>query len=157
VFRVSTLMAVLAVTTVILSAAYLLWMYQRVMHGPIKNDKVRTFKDMNLREIAYLAPIVIMMFWMGIYPDAFLRKMDSSVVHLLNRVKNRQRVFVQETGTTGAKLAITESVATGTGERMSEGTAIPSVLTEEAAISGDLADKNEEPEEKDKERGRKPG
>lgn len=157
VFRVSTLMAVLAVTTVILSAAYLLWMYQRVMHGPIKNDKVRTFKDMNLREIAYLAPIVIMMFWMGIYPDAFLRKMDSSVVHLLNRVKNRQRVFVQETGTTGAKLAITESVATGTGERMSEGTAIPSVLTEKAAISGDLADKNEEPEEKDKERGRKPG
>ena len=157
VFRVSTLMAVLAVTTVILSAAYLLWMYQRVMHGPIKNDKVRKFKDMNLREIAYLAPIVIMMFWMGIYPDAFLRKMDSSVVHLLNRVKNRQRVFVQETGTTGAKLAITESVATGTGERMSEGTAIPSVLTEEAAISGDLADKNEEPEEKDKERGRKPG
>ncbi|MGQ9671715.1 MAG: NADH-quinone oxidoreductase subunit M [Candidatus Aminicenantales bacterium] len=96
VFKVSVLQAVLAVTTVILAAAYLLWMYQRVMHGPVTNEKVRTFKDMKGREIGYLVPIVIMMVWMGIYPQTFLRKMDASVVHLLNRIKTRERVFVQK-------------------------------------------------------------
>jgi len=60
------------------------------MQGPITNDKVRTFKDINKREIAYLVPIVIMMFWMGIYPKPFLRKMDSSVTHLLNRVNKKE-------------------------------------------------------------------
>jgi hypothetical protein len=146
-------MAVLALTTVILAAAYLLWMYQRVMHGPIKNEQVRTFKDMNLREIGYLVPIVIMMFWMGIYPGTFLRKMDSSVVHLLNRVKNRQGVFVQETAPSGVRLAIAEAVAREKQENMAEGTAIPSGLTEEAASSGGLVEKKMKVKEKDKEKG----
>ncbi len=96
VFKASPLQAVLAVTTVILAAAYLLWMYQRVMHGPIVNEKIRTFRDMNAREIGYLVPIVILMFWMGIYPQTFLRKMDASVIHLLNRIKTKERVFVQQ-------------------------------------------------------------
>ncbi len=156
VFRVSTLMAILAVTTVILAAAYLLWMYQRVMHGPVKNEKVRTFKDMNLREIAYLAPIVILMFWMGIYPETFLRKMDSSVVHLLNRVKNRQRVFVQEAGTAREKLAIVKRVETGTQESMAEGTAIKNAVMEEAVIAGHREEKKKELEAVDKERGGNP-
>jgi len=156
VFRVSTLMAVLAVTTVILAAAYLLWMYQRVMHGPIKNEKVRTFKDMNIREVAYLVPIVIMMFWMGIYPETFLRKMDSSVVHLLNRVKNRQRVFVQETKSTGVRLAVAESAAREKQERVAEGTAIPSVLTEEAATTSDLVEKKMEIKERNRKSGENP-
>ncbi len=104
VFRVSPLQAVFAVTTVILAAAYLLWMYQRVMHGPITNEKVKTFKDMNRREIIYLVPIVVMMFWMGIYPQTFLRKMDTSVVHLLNHIKSRERVFVQKTADEPARI-----------------------------------------------------
>jgi NADH-quinone oxidoreductase subunit M len=156
VFRVSTLMAVLALTTVILAAAYLLWMYQRVMHGPIKNEQVRTFKDMNLREVAYLVPIVIMMFWMGIYPGTFLRKMDSSVVHLLNRIKNRQRVFVQETAPAGMSMGIVESLAKGTRESGAVGTAIPNVRTEEAVIIGDLVEKKKEVEERVKEKGDNP-
>jgi NADH-quinone oxidoreductase subunit M len=96
VFTAHKVYAYLGVTTVIIAAAYLLWMYQRVMHGPITNEKVLTFKDMNKREIAYLVPIIIMMFWMGIYPQTFLRKMDVSVNHLLNRIHNRENVFVQE-------------------------------------------------------------
>ncbi|MDH4273207.1 MAG: hypothetical protein OEW18_14630, partial [Candidatus Aminicenantes bacterium] len=88
--------AILAVSTVILAAAYLLWMFQRVMHGPVTNDTVRSLKDMNKREIAYFVPIVIMMFWMGIYPQTFLRKMDSSVAKLLDRVHNREKIFLRE-------------------------------------------------------------
>jgi NADH-quinone oxidoreductase subunit M len=96
VFKSSHLLAVLAVSTVILAAAYLLWMYQRVMQGPITNEKVRTYKDMNSRELACLIPIVVLMFWMGIYPQTFLRKMDASVSRLLDRVHNREKIFLRE-------------------------------------------------------------
>lgn len=96
VFKSNNLLAVLAVSTVILAAAYLLWMFQRVMHGPIVNEKILSFPDLNVREIGFLVPVVILMIWMGIYPQAFLRKMDASVAFLVNRIQNRQRVFVRE-------------------------------------------------------------
>lgn len=95
VFKTNRVLAILGVSTVILAAGYLLWMFQRVMQGPITNEKILSFKDVNLREIAYLVPIVIMMFWMGIYPKPFLRKMDASVTHLLNTVNRRERVFLE--------------------------------------------------------------
>jgi NADH-quinone oxidoreductase subunit M len=98
IFKSNQLLAVLAVSTVILAAAYLLWMYQRVMQGPISNEKIRTFKDMNKRELAYLIPVVVMMLWMGIYPQTFLRKMDASVNRLLDRVHNREKIFLREAG-----------------------------------------------------------
>jgi NADH-quinone oxidoreductase subunit M len=100
IFKTSQLQAILAVSTVILAAAYLLWMYQRVMHGPISNEKIRSFKDMNMRELGYLVPIIIMMFWMGIFPQTFLRKMDASVSRLLDRVHNRERIFLRESNRT---------------------------------------------------------
>ena len=95
VFKANKVLAILGVTTVILAAAYLLWMFQRVMQGPITNEKVRSFKDLNLREIVYLAPIVVMMFWMGIYPQTFLRKMDISVSNLLNQVNRKEAIFTE--------------------------------------------------------------
>jgi NADH-quinone oxidoreductase subunit M len=95
VFKANKVLAILGVTTVILAAAYLLWMFQRVMQGPITNDRVRSLKDLNIREIIYLTPIVIMMFWMGIYPQTFLRKMDVSVTNLLNQVNRKEAIFTE--------------------------------------------------------------
>ena len=95
VFKANKVFAILGVTTVILAAGYLFWMFQRVMHGPITSERVRSFKDLNKREIAYIVPIVIMMFWMGIYPKPFLRKMDASVTHLLNRVTQKEVSLTQ--------------------------------------------------------------
>ena len=95
IFKANKLLAILGVTTVILAAAYLLWMFQRVMHGPITNDKVNEFKDLNKREIAYLLPIVIMMFWMGVYPQPFLRKMDASVEKLINQINQKKTLFAE--------------------------------------------------------------
>lgn len=95
VFKSSHLLAILGLSTVILAAGYLLWMFQRVMQGPIKNEKILSFRDMNKREIAYLVPVVIMMFWMGIYPKPFLRKMDVSVSYLLQKINRRQQVFTE--------------------------------------------------------------
>jgi len=95
IFQANKVLAILAVTTVILAAAYLLWMFQRVMHGPITNDKVRSFKDLNKRELVYLVPIVIMMFWMGIFPQTFLRKMDASIDRLMDQVKKQEIVLTE--------------------------------------------------------------
>ena len=98
VFKASKLLAILGVTTVILAAAYLLWMFQRVMHGPITNEKIKSFNDLNKREIVFLVPILIMMFWMGIFPKTFLRKMDTSINHLMNLIKKREIVQLQHSG-----------------------------------------------------------
>ena len=95
IFKTSKLLAILGISTVILAAAYLLWMFQRVMQGPIKNEKIYSFTDINKREIAYLVPIVIMMFWMGIFPRPFLKRMDHSVTDLLNKVNRKERIFIQ--------------------------------------------------------------
>jgi len=95
IFKSNHLLAILSVSTIILAAGYLLWMFQRVMQGPIKNEKILSFRDMNKREIVYLVPVVIMMFWMGIYPKPFLRKMDASVTHLLHKIHHRERVFLE--------------------------------------------------------------
>jgi NADH-quinone oxidoreductase subunit M len=95
IFKANKLLAILGISTVILAAGYLLWMFQRVMQGPITNEKILSFKDINKREIGYLVPIVILMFWMGIYPKPFLSKMDSSVTQLLNRVNKREIYFTK--------------------------------------------------------------
>jgi len=94
IFKANTLFAILGISTVILSAAYLLWMFQRVMQGPIKNEKVLSFKDVNKREIGYLIPIIILIFWMGIYPLPFLKRMDNSVNDLLNKIKRNEKIYV---------------------------------------------------------------
>ena len=98
IFAANKVYAALAVTTVILGAAYLLWMFQRVMQGPVTNEKILSFRDMNRREILYFAPIVVLMFWMGISPGTFLGKMDASVTAYVQRIKGRERVFVQKAG-----------------------------------------------------------
>ncbi len=95
IFKANTVWAILAITTIILAAGYLLWMFQRVMQGPITNKKILSFKDLSLREIMVFVPIVILMFWMGLYPGTFLRKMDTSVQHLINQIKNRETYFSQ--------------------------------------------------------------
>jgi NADH-quinone oxidoreductase subunit M len=95
IFKTNTVWAILGITTIILAAGYLLWMFQRVMQGPITNKKILSFKDLSLREIMVFVPIVILMFWMGLYPGTFLRKMDTSVQHLINQIKNRETYFSQ--------------------------------------------------------------
>jgi NADH-quinone oxidoreductase subunit M len=96
IFQTNQLWAILAITTIILAAGYLLWMFQRVMQGPITNEKVKTFPDLSLREIVCFVPILIMMFWMGFYPNTFLRTMDTSVSHLLDQVKNKRAYLAED-------------------------------------------------------------
>jgi NADH-quinone oxidoreductase subunit M len=89
-FEAHRIFAILAAIGIILGAVYMLWMYQRVMYGEITNDANRHLKDMNGREIALMIPIVVLMFWIGIYPNTFLRKMDQSSAHLIEQMRTQR-------------------------------------------------------------------
>lgn len=108
IFQSSKLLAVLGVSTIILGAAYLLWMYQRVMQGPLENKKILNFKDLTKREIGFLAPIILLMFFMGIYPKPFLSKMDASVQNLLNQVHRKETFMVEKEADIKPSLKVSE-------------------------------------------------
>ena len=75
--------AVLAGTSVILSAAYTLWMYKRVIMGDLVKDEVKALKDMNVREFAFFAPLMLLVAWLGLYPVPVLDVLHVSVSHLM--------------------------------------------------------------------------
>lgn len=76
---------VLAATGIIIGAGYMLWLYQRIFFMET-NSKVVGLEDMNARELVALLPTIILIFWIGIYPNTFLGFMHESVQHLLEQV-----------------------------------------------------------------------
>ncbi|MGD0915225.1 MAG: NADH-quinone oxidoreductase subunit M [Thermodesulfobacteriota bacterium] len=88
-FQSNIVYGVLAATGVVLGAAYMLWMFQRVMFGKITRPENEKLKDLNAREITILVPMVIMIFLMGIYPKLFFSKMDVTVDKFLKDFKGR--------------------------------------------------------------------
>ncbi|WP_296657546.1 NADH-quinone oxidoreductase subunit M [Paraburkholderia sp.] len=75
-----------AAFTLILGAAYTLWMYKRVYFGAIANDHVRELKDINCREYLVLGVLALMTLFMGLYPKPFTDVMHVSVDNLLSHV-----------------------------------------------------------------------
>ncbi len=86
-FQESHQYAFFAVWGVVLAAAYLLWLYQRVMLGEVKDDEIAGLKDLNLRESMTLIPLVIMAIVMGIYPKPFLKMIEEPVNAIIERVR----------------------------------------------------------------------
>ena len=78
---------VVASSGVILSAVYMLWMFQRVMFGELDNPKNQKLLDLNAREIGIMVPLIIMIFVMGIYPKPFIDKMDPAIKKLVTQVR----------------------------------------------------------------------
>lgn len=85
-------LTILATSGVIFGAVYMLWMLQRVMFGPIKNESNKGLKDLSPREILVLAPLMIAIFWMGFAPNVFFEKMETSVARLVERTAKPQSV-----------------------------------------------------------------
>ncbi len=79
---------VFAASGVIFAAVYLLWMYQRVAFGELKNPKLEKLTDMNSREIFVLIPIFIFIVWIGIYPSTFLNLSEKAVKKVIYQVNN---------------------------------------------------------------------
>ena len=94
-FGVSPAHAAFAATGVILSAVYMLWMFQRVIWGEVSNPHNESLTDINVRERLTLVPLLVLIVWMGVYSNHFLRPMDASVTNLLSRVENTQGVDVR--------------------------------------------------------------
>ncbi len=88
-FKAKKWAGVLAATGIIIGAAYMLWLYQRVFFMET-NEKVQELSDMNLREIITLLPLVILVLWIGVYPDTFLSFLHPSVEHLLQRLSGQE-------------------------------------------------------------------
>ena len=82
-----------AATGVILGALYLLHAVQKVMFGPLDNPKNKELKDLNPREIAYMLPIVLMTFVMGLFPEPFLNYMEPSIDRTLTLIEEGAQEF----------------------------------------------------------------
>jgi len=76
-------------TGVIFAAVYLLWMVQRVFFGRLTNDKNRRLTDLSAREIGLIAPLVVLMVYMGVYPRPFLEQSREAVVEIQQRVMHQ--------------------------------------------------------------------
>jgi NADH-quinone oxidoreductase subunit M len=91
-FRADPRLAAFAATGVILSATYMLWMFQRVNYGPVSNEKNRHLPDLRPREWLVIAPIVATAVLMGVLPNLFLRPIAPAVDRLLNQLQRSQSI-----------------------------------------------------------------
>ena len=83
VFQVNSLVALLAATGMVLGAAYMLWLYRRVIFGALVKDHLKAIGDLRPHEIAAFAPLVLLVLLMGVYPNLFLEPMAASVDQLI--------------------------------------------------------------------------
>ena len=85
-YQISTWTALICTTSIILGAAYMLYLYRRVAFGEIKSDEVKVMPDLTGRELWLLAPIAAVVLWMGVYPESFMAPMRKDVGTLLARL-----------------------------------------------------------------------
>jgi len=95
----------LAGTGVIFAAVYLLWMVQRVFFGRVTNEKNRLLTDLSAREIGLIAPLVLLMVYMGVYPRPFLDRSRDAVVSIQQRVMHQAGGEVGHVDATGPQPA----------------------------------------------------
>ena len=98
-FRAMPTFAVIGALGVILAAVYMLWMYQRVMFGEVTRQENQHLTDLNLREVVVLVPVVLVIVWIGLYPQPFLKRMEASTKAIAERVVTVVRVRAAQTGT----------------------------------------------------------
>ena len=81
---------VIAGLGVILSAVYMLWMFQRIFYGPVTNDHNKGLPDLSIREWAIVGPLTAMAIFMGVFPNVFLKPMEPAVRRIVERVQAHQ-------------------------------------------------------------------
>ncbi|HEX6120378.1 MAG TPA: NADH-quinone oxidoreductase subunit M [Dongiaceae bacterium] len=84
VFKVTTWVAFLITTGIILSAMYMLWLYRRIIFGQLEKDDVKAMLDLSPREIAVFVPLVLIVLWMGIYPSSFTSITGPAIEQLIS-------------------------------------------------------------------------
>ncbi len=89
-FMANRAWAAWAVPGVVLAAAYLLWLYQRVFFGKVENPKNEKLLDLNARELATFLPLVAVALWIGLYPKPFFQILDQPVTALIAQIERPQ-------------------------------------------------------------------
>ena len=87
-FKANTWVAALAATGLILGAAYMLYLYRRIIFGSLTKDSLAAIKDMSLREVAIFAPLIVLVILMGVYPAPFLDIMHVSVANMITNIES---------------------------------------------------------------------
>ena len=85
-WNVNWVWAAVAATGIVLSAGYMLWLYQRVMFGRLENPANETLKDLTFRELTTFVPLVVLAFWIGVFPKPFLEIIDKPVERIIRIV-----------------------------------------------------------------------
>ncbi len=93
----SNLYVIFSTSAVILAAVYMLWLYQRVMLGPIDNEDNRNLKDINKLELVSILPLIVFIVWIGIQPNTFLKITENSVKKIVTNFEQYRATFNPET------------------------------------------------------------
>lgn len=93
-FRAFSIPTIIAALGVILGAVYMLWMIERVFFGPVRNAALEGLKDLKLREVLCLLPLLVLIVWMGVKPNYFLSKIEPATQSLLQRVESASTLRV---------------------------------------------------------------
>lgn len=86
-YKVSTWATFIATTGIILGASYMLYLYRRIAFGPQINADAAAMSDVNIREMWLLAPIAVVVLWMGVYPETFLAPIRRDVATIVARIE----------------------------------------------------------------------
>jgi NADH-quinone oxidoreductase subunit M len=90
-FRNASVFTAVAAVGVILSAVYMLWMFQRVNYGPVTNDRNRGLRDLSVREWCVIAPVCALAIFMGVLPGVFLKPMEPAVRRTVEQIVGSAR------------------------------------------------------------------
>ena len=118
-YSVNKVWAYWAVSGVVLGAAYLLWLYQRVFWGKVTHEANASLRDLNGREVATLAPLIALCFWIGVYPRPFLDFLHKPAAQIAEKVQPGRF------GVTPAVHAAAPASATGAEPAAAEGEKAP--------------------------------
>jgi NADH-quinone oxidoreductase subunit M len=91
-FEANPYWAALAALGIILNAGYFLWLYQRMFFGTIDNPKNERLPDLNIREWAYMVPLMILSLWIGVYPKPFLQYIQQPVNALVRQIRPEYQI-----------------------------------------------------------------
>ena len=89
VYLAAPIFAIIATSGVVLSAVYMLWMFRRVVFGPVDNPENRGLIDLGLREKIVMIAMIIPIIWIGVYPNPLLRRIEPSVIELIRQLETR--------------------------------------------------------------------
>jgi NADH-quinone oxidoreductase subunit M len=104
-FQVNAWWGILAATGVVLGAIYMLWMLQRVFFGEVTNEKNLGLKDLTPREVLVFLPILVMIFWMGVYSKPFVSRMEPAVTQFVEQMTSVRQAAGGRAGPVGQQPA----------------------------------------------------